>query len=191
MKRWYTPEEIQFVRKNIRGCSYIEITRLFNERFGLQITLKQMENLVYKHKLHNGLGTINGYAPPNKGKKCRYHGGNYKPIGSERDMPYSTGEVYVEVKTGHRTWKRKHVVIWEEANGKIPKGYVVIFADGNTRNFDLDNLMLMSKAELVVMNRCGLIFAHKELTQSGKIIADIKLLIAERKRGKKKGRKRV
>jgi hypothetical protein len=150
-----------------------------------------METLMYKHKFHNGLGTINGYAPPNKGKKHKPQQGNYRPIGTERDIPYSTGDVYVEVKTGHRTWKRKHVVIWEQANGKMPKGHVVIFADGNKRNFDLDNLILVSRAELGVMNRCGLIKKKKELTEAGKIIADIKIQIGVRKREKKKGCKRA
>jgi len=191
MHRWYTPEEILFVKKKIRGRSYIEMLKIFNARFGLKITLKQMQTLTYKHRIYNGLGTINGYAPPNKGKKCRYHGGNYRPIGTERDIPYSTGEVYVEVKTDHRTWKKKHVVIWEKTHGKIPKGYVVIFADKNNRNFSLDNLLLVSRAELAVMNHLRLISSNKKLTKTGKTIADIKLLIGKRKRCNKKRRRQI
>jgi len=177
--------EIKFVKKNIRRRSYVEMTKLFNERFGLRITLKQMKTMAYKHGFYNGIGTYNGGAPPNKGKKCRYHGGNYKPIGSERILPFSDGSEYIEVKTGHKTWERKHTVIWKKANGKIPKGHVVIFADGNNRNFALKNLLLVSRAELGVMNRCGLISSQKELTHTGKIVADIKIAIGKRKRKEK------
>jgi hypothetical protein len=81
-------------------------------------------------------------------------------------------------------------MIWEKANGKVPKGHVVIFADGNIRNFNLDNLMLVSRAELGVMNRCCLISIHKELTRTGKTIADIKILAGKRKRGEKVSLKR-
>jgi hypothetical protein len=45
---------------------------------------------------------------------------------------------------------------------------------------------MVSRAELLVMNHCGLISAHRGLTKVGKSIADIKLLIADRKRKLKK-----
>jgi len=189
MKRWYTPEELRFVKKNIKGRSYIEMTKLFNERFGLKITLKQMETMAYKHGFYNGIGAFNGGAPPNKGKKHKPERGNYRPIGSERIMPYFSkygSKEYVEVKVGHHTWKRKHMVIWEKANGKVPKGHVVIFADGNNRNFALNNLLLVSRAELAVMNKCRLTSSQKELTEAGKTVAAIKIIIGKRKRGKKK-----
>jgi hypothetical protein len=40
------------------------------------------------------------------------------------------------------------------------------------------------------MNHEGLISAHKDLTEAGKLIADIKLLIGDRKRGVRKKKKR-
>jgi hypothetical protein len=188
MHRWYTPEEIQFVKKNIRGRPYAEMTKMFNKRFGLRITLKQMETLAYKHGLRNGIGSFRpGHIPRNKGKTHKPWKGNYKPIGSERVMRFGGGS-YVEVKTGHRTWKRKHAAIWEEANGKVPKGHVVIFADRNNRNFDLDTLLLISRKELAVMNKLGLISNHKDLTLVGKTVADLKMAIGRRKRKPKGGK---
>jgi hypothetical protein len=189
MKRWYTKEELQFIKKNLKGRSYLDMTKMFNKKFGLRITLKQMETIAHKHGFYNGIGSYNNGSPPNKGKKHKPEIGNYKPIGSERVIPHSPGVGYVEVKTGHHTWERKHTVIWKKTNGKVPKGHVVIFADGNNRNFALNNLMLVSKAELGVMNRIGLISSNKKLTEVGKTIADIKIAIGKRKRGKKNGRK--
>jgi hypothetical protein len=177
----YTPVELAFIRQNIKGRSYVEMVKLYNKNFRPKITLQQLETLAYKHGVYNGMGTRNGYAPPNKGKKHKPWIGNYRPIGTERVMPYENVS-YIEVKTGHHTWKRKHLVIWENANGKVPKGHVVIFADRNNRNFDLDNLLLVSRKELGIMNKCGLISKHKDLTAVGKTIVNVKMAISKRKR---------
>lgn len=187
MNRRYTARELTFVMKNIRGRSYVEMTKMFNEQFGLSLTLKQMETLTYKHGIRNGIGSfLPGHVPANKGKKdkamwkrywLRTGRGRYRPVGSER---VTSG--YVEVKTADPdVWNRKHTAIWEAANGKVPKGHVVIFADGNNRNFDLDNLLLITRGELMVMNHLGLIKNSKDLTVTGKMIADLSIAIAVRK----------
>jgi hypothetical protein len=190
--RRYTPEEIQFVKKNIRGRSYVEMTELFNERFRLRITLKQMETLLYKHDLRNGIGSFRpGHVPANKGKTRPGWQGNYRPIGSERtELGYIVVKVSARKNRGNKNWRHKHVTIWEAANGKVPRGHAVIFADGNRLNFALDNLMLVSRSELAVMNHLGLVSNDKDLTRAGKTIADIKLLITKRKRGAKKKKSR-
>jgi hypothetical protein len=90
---------------------------------------------------------------------------------------------------GNKNWRFKYDVIWEKTYGKIPRRRVVIFADGNKRNFDPDNLILVSRGELAVMNHLGLITANRDLTLAGKAAADIKMLIADRKRGVKKRKK--
>jgi hypothetical protein len=190
MARHYTTEEIRFVKNNIRGRPYTEMVKLFNERFRLRITLKQMETLLYKHGLRNGIGSFRpGHVPANKGKTRPSRQGNYKPVGSERiDAGYIVVKVSDRKYQPHKNWRRKHTVIWEKANGKIPRGHAVLFADGNKRNFDLDNLLLVSRSELAVMNHCGLVSDNGDLTLAGKTIADIKLLIAKRKRKLKKKR---
>ena len=40
-------------------------------------------------------------------------------------------------------WQSKHSLLWEQHHGrKVPKGHIVMFADGDRRNFDINNLML-------------------------------------------------
>jgi hypothetical protein len=189
--RHYTPEEIRFVKKNIRGRPYVEMTKLFNERFGLRITLKQMETLVYKHGLRNGIGSFRpGHVPANKGKTHPGRQGNYKPVGSERvDDGYIVVKVSARKGQYHKNWKHKHIAIWEKAYGKVPRGHVIIFANGNKLDLRLDNLLMVSRGELAVMNHESLISAHKDLTKVGKSIADVKMLITERKREIKNGKK--
>jgi hypothetical protein len=173
----YTSKEIRFLEKNIVGRSYAEMTNLFNQHFGLQITMAQIKYALHYYKLRNGL-------PP-----CRFKPGNIpwnkkgiKPVGSER-----IDEGYVEIKTHNsKTWKLKHRVIWEKANGRIPRGHVVIFADGDRQNVMLENLLLVSRKELMVMNRLGLIFNHRDLTETGKAITYLHLLINEKLEAKPK-----
>jgi hypothetical protein len=177
----YTPEEINFIKSNIIGRSVAEMTEMFNQRFNCPITLKQMWAFLSNRKLRNGL---RGKYPEyyfKKGHKPKH----CMPAGSERIV----GMGYKEVKTASGIWKSKHAVIWEEANGPVRDGHTIIFADGNKSNIELDNLLMVSKSELAVMNRLGLISSNADLTRTGKLIADICLLISDRKRKIKKSKK--
>jgi hypothetical protein len=80
-------------------------------------------------------------------------------------------------------------MIWEAANGPVPKGHVILCADGNRHNIDLDNLLLVSRKELVVMARLGLITSDTDLTKTGKTLAEVILLANERERELKKAAK--
>jgi hypothetical protein len=160
----YTGEELQFIKNNIKGIACERALELFNKRFGLAIGKMAFKHVLHKHGYYNGL--IN-------------HG---KTVGAER----LERKGYVFVKSPNsRRWKPKHRLIWEAANGPIPKGHVILFADGNRLNFDLDNLLLVSRNTLSIMNR-GLVFPNAELTKTGKIVADIILLEKQIKRRKRK-----
>jgi hypothetical protein len=200
----YTAAEIQFLERKVAGRSYAELAELFNRRFGTSLSFSQIRAACQNRGLVNGRDTRfrPGAIPPNKGKKgycppgCEkgwfkpgHRPHTWKPVGSER----INGDGYIDVRIRNpsgktwKNWKAKHRIIWEKAHGKIPRGHVVIFADRNKLNFSLDNLLLVSRKELAVMNVRGLISGHGDLTKAGKAVADIKLLIAERKRGMKKG----
>jgi hypothetical protein len=194
----YTPAQIRFLEKNVPGRSFEEAAKLFNKHFGLRLPCSKIRAAAKNRGITNGRdGRFRpGQVSHNKGKK------GWCPPGSEKgwfragQMPHNWQPVgteivdeegYVKVKTRNpKTWKFKHRLIWEKARGKIPRGHMVTFADGNRQNFAMDNLILVSLRENAVMNRYGLRSAHGELTKTGMAVADIKLLIAERKRGLKK-----
>lgn len=71
----------------------------------------------------------------------------------------------------------------------MPKGHAVIFGDGNRRNFELDNLILVSRAQLAILNKHNLIQMDAELTRTGVVIADIYKKIGEWKKVKKNTKK--
>jgi hypothetical protein len=111
---------------------------------------------------------------------------NWRPVGSVRVVGG-----YIEVKTADpKEWKIKHVLVWEKKNGKVPKGSAVIFADGDKTNCRLNNLLLVSRRELAMMNHLGLIYGRADFTKTGKLIADVKLAVSDRRR-KSKGDKGV
>jgi hypothetical protein len=159
----YTPEEIQFIENNISGHSYAELVHMFNDKFNCSTNICRMRNFLEYHNLRNN----------------HYFNYRRKPAGSESIDP----DGYTQVKIGNSSvWQKKQAIIWEKANGPIPKGHVVIFADGNKSNFALDNLLLVSLGELVTMNRKRLIFKDKDLTKTGHALAALVIAICDRER---------
>lgn len=69
---------------------------------------------------------------------------NTKPVGYERIN--DDGYILVKVSMDSKM-VLKHRWVWEQANGPIPKGYNIMFRDGNRLNCSLDNLELVSRGE--------------------------------------------
>jgi hypothetical protein len=108
-----------------------------------------------------------GHAPINKGRKMKpetfekcartmFRQGklpkNTKPIGTE----ICRADGYWWVKTAQpNAWVQKHRLLWEQANGPIPPGMLVIFKDGNPNNICLDNLEIITRKQAVTRNRWG------------------------------------
>lgn len=69
---------------------------------------------------------------------------NHRDVGSER----VNMDGYIEIKVAEpNRWRLKHRVIWEQANGSIPKGFNVQFKNHNRQDCRIENLYLISKAE--------------------------------------------
>lgn len=206
--RKYNAEHVDYIATNITGRSFKELTAMFNERFGMGLRVSAITSLADRHGLHNGRDTrLNkgyeptqfkkGHVPANKGQKGISYPGmkptqfkkgnkphNWVPLRSER----ITKDGYIQVKIDEgrfqHNWRGKHILIWEGENGPVPKGHAVIFGDGNNRNFELDNLILVSRKQLVRLNQLNLIQNDAELTRTGVILADIYNRIGERKKGR-------
>lgn len=193
--RLFTDEQETFIRENVIGKHNQTLVDLVNEKFNLSITVQQMRTWKKNHGLKSGLRGSEGMAPPNKGTKGIYNVGgnvtsfkpgqrpsNYKPVGHERVD--QDGYILVKVSDEgdwHERWRAKHRVVWEEANGPIPEGHVILFADRDKTNLDLDNLLLISNSQLARMNQNDLIKDNPELTKTGLIITDIITKVSERK----------
>lgn len=195
MAHKFTQDEAKFIEEHVIGRGNLELTEMFNARFCLGLSVRQIKAYKKNHQLSSGLTGrfCSEHTPANKGRKgvggwepTQFKKGhkpwNYQPVGSER----VNTEGYVDIKIADpNKWRAKHKLIWEAAHGPIPKGHVLIFGDGNKKNIKLDNLILVSRKQLVRLNQHNLIQSDTELTKAGIIIADIYNKIGERKRAKK------
>jgi hypothetical protein len=108
---------------------------------------------------------------------------NYHPVGTE--IVRTDG--YLQVKVADpKTWKLKHHLVWEEANGPIPKGHVVVFLNQDKTDTRIENLKLVKRSTMAVANRRGLIKEGAEHTKTGLLIAEVKQAAFRAKKNKKK-----
>ena len=195
MSTVYPPEIHAFIQSNYLGIGPKEMAAMVNQKFGTTYTRSQIKAYYSNHKLSSGLtGHFpKGIIPPNKGKKGYCAPGcekghfkkghtphNKTPIGTV--LTKDDGYLWKKIGEGARDWKQLHILLWEEVNGPVPDGYNLIFKDKNRQNCTLDNLALVTKAENAVMNRCGLRFEDPEHTETGLLIAKVKIAANKRKK---------
>ena len=180
----WSDEEKQYLAEITPGRGYKEIQSMMSCKFGFDYAHHQIKGAITRNKLNTGrTGRFEkGHATWNKGTKgltkanvTSFKKGqkphNYKPLGSER----ITKDGYCEIKvsdTGRR-WKSKHLVVYEKHHGKVPRGSVVIFLDGDKRNFDIDNLHLVTRNQLAMLNKNSLIQKDAELTKTAINVVDL------------------
>ena len=196
----YTKEEDNFLIKNVKGKTLKELTNMINKEFNLNLT----ENSISNRKVKLGIKSGNiggrfekGHIPANKGKpmkpeqyeKCKktmFKRGNIpanrREVGSERVTKDGYLKIKIQDGQGNKNWILKHRFIYEQVNGPIPKRHKVIFADGNKRNFEIDNLLLVSYSEQLIINKNNLLKSDKELTKTGVTIAKVMNKVNKRKK---------
>ncbi len=192
--RLLTDEQHEYFVKHNTGTPQKKMAELMNRKFGLQLTVKQVNTYRKNHHLSSGLTGCypKGNIPWNKGLKwdsggrsheTRFKKGqlphNYMPVGSER----INAEGYVDIKVADpNKWKPKHILLWEALHGPRPTGHKIIFADGNKLNIVPENLLLVTDAELCRMNHNGWITPDAEMTKTGATLAKLVCTTAKRKR---------
>jgi uncharacterized CHY-type Zn-finger protein len=133
----------EWMLANDRGESVFATIDAFEEEFGIRLNRAQVS------RFRSVYGT---------GKRVGHGGGKpSKPVGSEREG--KDGYVMVKVReypTVPQTkdnWRFKHWIAWEEANGRpVPDGCTVFFADGDKRNYDPGNLVLVPRKYIGQLN---------------------------------------
>lgn len=192
----YPPGVRGFIAKNVVGLGNAELAELVNQEFGTEYTIEQIKAYKKNNKLDSGLtGHFpKGHEPFNKGKKKFWIGGeetqfkkghrphNWVPLGTERIS--KDGYIEVKIREGQfqKNWRGKHILIWEKENGPLPEGHAIVFGDRDKRNFDVDNLICVSRAQLARLNQNGLIQNDADLTRTGVVIADMITKMSERKK---------
>ncbi len=118
-----------------------ELNKMFHTDFGIN---------AFKANCYSkgfNLGVMKNANHP-RGEKHHRH----KPVGS---LQVKKGYVQIKIADPNQ-WMQYQRYVWEQHHpGASAKGMVVIFMDGNSRNFDPSNLERVSRGELTVMARMG------------------------------------
>lgn len=163
----FTKEEDDFIRANYLTIPAYRISKeLGRSKFGVYNRIKVLglvipADVIQKNKESSRFKK--GTLPPNKGlsreqwmskeaiekmRSAEFRKGhtphNHKPVGHER----INDEGYCEIKVREpNVFRLKHRVIWEEANGPIPKDHLIRFKNKNPKDFRLENLEIVSKVQ--------------------------------------------
>lgn len=150
----------------------VKLTEAFNRKFGLDRPKSSVIACLKNHRISSGRrgGFKKGQKPWNLGlkgymgaNKTSFKKGNlphnHRPLWSERidkDGVVEMSVPEINPRTGFEShFKAKHVWLWEQENGEVPKGSVVIFKGGDKRNFAQDNFLLVTRKQLLVLNLHG------------------------------------
>lgn len=191
MSRLLDDKQLKAYKKFVPGHTAAEIANMVYENWGIQLTVQKVHALNIRNNIKSGLyQKYFGKADP---RRSSSHNDLHKrmAIGTvkrnetrSKDRPNRAP--IVVVKQAERKWKPNHRRVWEEAYGPIPQGYKTVFLDGNSLNFSITNLALVTDAEFLIMNEKHLISSDKQVTRSGIELARLLSKTHQIKRRKRK-----
>ena len=164
----YSKEELAFIKAN---CT-------LNER----ILAQKME--VYFNKLFNphALKVLRVKRQWLTGRSGRFEKGeNLKPIGFER---YCENAKCWLIKASIKRYERKSHYLWRKAGRKIPRGHIIDYKDGNSRNCTLENLELISRVEMAWRKKLQYHQLNDEIKPTFSAFVKLKEGINQRKKEK-------
>lgn len=106
----------------------------------------------------------------------------YKPIGTERISKdgYLERKIHDGLPLQSR-WRAVHLLVWEEANGPLPRGHAIAFKNGDKRDVRLDNLECITRRELMARNTVHNL--PKELASAIQLLGALKRQINRKAKG--------
>ena len=168
--RLFRPEILDYMREH-KETNRSVMCNDINRMFGTSFTRQQIAS------------AMNWYKITDKHKPLDKKGGRPERLINAERLRKGDHSVW-EVKT-ENGWRSKHQVIWEQANGrKVKKNECVIFADGNSNNFDVDNLICIPRSTLVTVNcqLSGFRGGNRETALTKIKIADLMMVIRKKKK---------
>lgn len=159
----YTVQQIDWLRKYRPIMVQAELVTAFNECFNTQLSGVAIKQACQRNGIAAGNSGrfVAGHVSWNTGVKTPR-----RSIGTEfkkGQMPHSHLPIGTEIKRDDNyiwkkiadpnVWHQKHRLTRESVHGPQPKGTTVIFLDGDRLNFEPDNLQLITRRELLQLNR--------------------------------------
>lgn len=145
----YTETEIEWVREHQDSMTRAKLAEAFNTKFGASVDKYSLSDLCTKRL---GLHRTSNTGCYGKREKEQL------PVGTIRKNSVGTYIKVLECQDAHYTgyaepyWMALQKKIYQDKYGPIKKGQMVCFLDGNTENFDIDNLYCIDRKISAVMS---------------------------------------
>lgn len=150
-RHFFTDEEKSWLASQDSSLSYKQLTTIFNERYGTNVTWYGIRDCVGKRL---GIKRTGNCGQFKEGHKAAW---SY-PVGTERIF---NGYTWIKIrddipegmpveKVKDYQWQLKSRYIWEKAHGPLDD-QIVIFLDGDKQNYDLENLYAVSRGVHAIM----------------------------------------
>lgn len=195
----YEAKHIVFLKERAPLFPWKRVAEMFNHEFGTSLNFEAIKQFCNKRKIYRPPEAQlfqKGLIPWNKGKKG-YMGANatsFKkglmpcstyPVGAER---FLEKDKFVEIKVAMpNVWRLRSHLVLEKAGIVVPKGAAVFHINGISTDDRLENLVVISRAELVRINSCSRIYGMPytqltpELQEIVLLQAKLKYKLKERK----------
>lgn len=162
----YTDEMVSYIEKNRFKLNVNQMCKSLKINFNKDITPKALRKYYYRHNLDFKKMTI-------QRQNCTIK----HPIGTESN-PDKNG--LVRIKINDKQWVYKQRYIYEQHYGKIPKGYKVIFLNGDKTDYDINNLAIAPYKDVLYIYGNNLNSCDREITKLGLGVARLANKIKEK-----------
>lgn len=157
-----TEEQKEFLIKILTYHNNKETIEIFKKKYGYCISEKSLHNYRQKYKIKK---KYKQYDKNNNMVRT-----NKKPLYSEYINP--NRNVYIRIGKKRKVKTR---FVWEQYYGReVPKGYDIIFADGNKNNFDINNLVVAKRSVRIFMQKNEIKTINKEIADTSRLILNLK-----------------
>ena len=173
IKHVWTDEQVEYLKKIAEGTPRKEIVKKLNDKFNLNLTILQVRDCMNARGIRNNIDKR--FSAESGGNRCQQE----KPIGTI--SRWECG--YARIKTGDNEWEFIQRYVWRKHHGEIPPGHSVIFLDGNTDNYNIENLALGNRNELMKYNSTKLDSDDQELNRVTVNLAKLMTKSKELERG--------
>lgn len=140
----WTQEQDEWLRRNFPNMGGLKAVDEFNKVFGVNKSHRAIEGRAHRLNLK--------VAPKVVEANRRFP----RRVPLETIKEDNNGYLIIKTGEGSSGWKRYHRYLWEKTHGELPKGYKVMFLDGDIRNFDKENLIAVPAKYFAWMNKLKL-----------------------------------
>ena len=170
IRHTWTNEQIEYLKNIAKGTPRKVIVDKINKEFNLNLSMRQLRDCMNSRGIRNNIDKR--FSAESGGNRCQQE----KPIGTI--SKWECG--YTRIKTGDNEWEFIQRYVWRKHHGEIPPGHSVIFLDGNTDNYNIENLALVNRNELMKYNSMRLNSNDQELNKVAVNLAKLMTKVKEK-----------